>query len=85
MTKRRNEGAKRMTLTNEHLPAPSMKVLPFRAPYAPPDEDIAAEFLKAAPFDAAAEARIDARAGGLVAAIRANAGRVGGVEDFLRE
>lgn len=74
-----------MTMTNEHLPAPPTKVRPFRAPYALPDEDIAAAFIKAAPFDAAAEVRIDARAGALVAAIRANAGRVGGVEDFLRE
>jgi RHH-type proline utilization regulon transcriptional repressor/proline dehydrogenase/delta 1-pyrroline-5-carboxylate dehydrogenase len=74
-----------MTIANEHLPGSPIKVTPFRAPYAVPDEDIAAAFLKAAPFDAAAEARIDARAGALVAAIRANAGRVGGVEDFLRE
>src|SRR5215472_13996265 len=74
-----------MTMSNEHLSAPPIQVPPFRAPYAPPDEDIAAAFLKAAPFDAVAEARVDARAGALVAAIRANAGRVGGVEDFLRE
>ncbi len=60
-------------------------VPPFRAPYAPPDEDLAAAFLQAAPFDPAAEARIDARAGALVKAIRAHAGRVGGVDDFLRE
>jgi RHH-type transcriptional regulator, proline utilization regulon repressor / proline dehydrogenase / delta 1-pyrroline-5-carboxylate dehydrogenase len=74
-----------MTVTSEHLSAPPMKMPLFRAPYALPDEDIAAAFLKAASFDAAAEARIDARAGALVAAIRASAGRVGGVEDFLRE
>jgi RHH-type proline utilization regulon transcriptional repressor/proline dehydrogenase/delta 1-pyrroline-5-carboxylate dehydrogenase len=61
------------------------KLPPFRAPYAPPDEDIAAGFLQAAAFDAAAEARIDTRAGALVEAIRAHAGGVGGVEDFLRE
>jgi RHH-type proline utilization regulon transcriptional repressor/proline dehydrogenase/delta 1-pyrroline-5-carboxylate dehydrogenase len=69
----------------EFLPPPDADVPPFRAPYAPPDEDIAAVFLQAAPFDAVAEARIDARAGALVAAIRAHAGGVGGVEDFLRE
>src|SRR5215475_2554234 len=61
------------------------EVPPFRAPYAPPDEDIAAAFFQSVPSDAVAEARIDARAGALVAAIRAHAGRVGGVEDFLRE
>jgi RHH-type proline utilization regulon transcriptional repressor/proline dehydrogenase/delta 1-pyrroline-5-carboxylate dehydrogenase len=70
---------------NELFPPSDAEVPPFRAPYAPPDEDIAATFLESAPFDAAAEARIDARAGALVAAIRAHAGGVGGVEDFLRE
>jgi RHH-type proline utilization regulon transcriptional repressor/proline dehydrogenase/delta 1-pyrroline-5-carboxylate dehydrogenase len=68
-----------------HNPLPDAEVPPFRAPYAPPDEDIAAAFFQGAQADAAADARIDARAGALVAAIRANAGRVGGVEDFLRE
>jgi RHH-type proline utilization regulon transcriptional repressor/proline dehydrogenase/delta 1-pyrroline-5-carboxylate dehydrogenase len=67
------------------LRPPDAEVPAFRAPYAQSDEDIAAAFLRAAPFDAAAEARIDARAGALVAAIRAHAGGVGGVEDFLRE
>jgi RHH-type proline utilization regulon transcriptional repressor/proline dehydrogenase/delta 1-pyrroline-5-carboxylate dehydrogenase len=61
------------------------KVPPFRAPYAPPDEDIAAEFLQTAPLPPEAEARIDARAGALVKAIRTHAGGLGGVEDFLRE
>jgi RHH-type proline utilization regulon transcriptional repressor/proline dehydrogenase/delta 1-pyrroline-5-carboxylate dehydrogenase len=68
-----------------HNPLPDAEVPPFRAPYAPPDEDIAAAFFQGAQADAVADARIDARAGALVAAIRANAGRVGGVEDFLRE
>jgi len=58
---------------------------PFRAAYAPADEDLAAEFLNAVPFAADAEARIDARAGRLVAAIRGRTGGVGGIEDFLRE
>ncbi len=57
----------------------------FRAAYAPADEALAAEFLKAAPFAADAEARIDARASRLVAAIRGRTGGVGGIEDFLRE
>ena len=57
----------------------------FAAPYAPPDEAIAAGFLAQAAREAAAEARIDARATRLVAAIRAETGGLGGIEDFLRE
>ncbi len=55
----------------------------FRAPYAPADETIAARLLDTAAHDGAAEARIDERASRLVAAIRAHAGGLGGVEDFL--
>ena len=55
----------------------------FQAAYAPADEDLAVGFLAAAGRDAAAEARIDARATRLVEAIRAKAGGLGGVEDFL--
>jgi RHH-type proline utilization regulon transcriptional repressor/proline dehydrogenase/delta 1-pyrroline-5-carboxylate dehydrogenase len=58
---------------------------PFCAPYAPPDEEPAATFLKAAPLAPDAEGRIDARATRLVQAIRARTGGVGGVEDFLHE
>jgi RHH-type transcriptional regulator, proline utilization regulon repressor / proline dehydrogenase / delta 1-pyrroline-5-carboxylate dehydrogenase len=61
------------------------RVPPFRAAYAPADEDIAARFLGSVPARPDAEARIDARAGALVAAIRARAGGVGGIEDFLHE
>ncbi len=61
------------------------RVPPFRAAYAPADEELAARFLGAAPARPEAEARIDARAGALVAAIRAKAGGVGGIEDFLHE
>src|SRR5262245_49117102 len=57
----------------------------FAASYAPPDEDIAARFLNAAGRDPAAEQRIDAQATRLVQAIRAQAGALGGIEDFLRE
>src|ERR1700736_6699631 len=60
-------------------------IAPFRAAYAPADEDIAAAFLTSAPLPPQAEARVDARAGALVGAIRSRAGGVGGVEDFLRE
>jgi RHH-type transcriptional regulator, proline utilization regulon repressor / proline dehydrogenase / delta 1-pyrroline-5-carboxylate dehydrogenase len=56
---------------------------PFRAPYAPPDEDLAAKFLAGAARESAAEHRVDARARRLVEAIRANTGGLGGVDDFL--
>ncbi len=56
---------------------------PFRAPLAPPDEELAARFLADAAHDAATERRIDARARTLVEAIRAKAGGLGGIEDFL--
>ncbi|HZD91732.1 MAG TPA: bifunctional proline dehydrogenase/L-glutamate gamma-semialdehyde dehydrogenase PutA [Pseudolabrys sp.] len=55
----------------------------FRAPYAPPDEAIAERLLSKAARPAEAEARIDALATRMVAAIRARSGRLGGVEDFL--
>src|ERR1700692_2912258 len=61
------------------------RIPPFRAAYAPADEDIAARFLRSARMPPQAEARIDARAEALVAAIRARAGGVGGIEDFLHE
>src|SRR5260370_22857654 len=64
---------------------PNAEIPPFRAAYAPADEDLAATLLKAAPLPPDAEALVDARAGALVGAIRARAGGVGGVEDFLRE
>ena len=47
---------------------------PFRAPYAPADETIAAALLAAAARRPEAEARIDARATRLVEAIRAGSG-----------
>jgi RHH-type proline utilization regulon transcriptional repressor/proline dehydrogenase/delta 1-pyrroline-5-carboxylate dehydrogenase len=56
---------------------------PLRAPYAPADEDIARTLLVAAARSSDAEARIDARARRMVEAIRARAGGLGGIEDFL--
>jgi RHH-type proline utilization regulon transcriptional repressor/proline dehydrogenase/delta 1-pyrroline-5-carboxylate dehydrogenase len=56
---------------------------PFQAPFAPADEELAAEFLAVAPRDGAAERRIDSRARRLIEAIRAKIGGLGGVEDFL--
>ncbi len=56
---------------------------PFRAPLAPPDEELAAGLLAEAAPDDATERRIDARARTLVEAIRARTGGLGGIEDFL--
>src|SRR5215468_10937918 len=55
----------------------------FSAPYAPPDETVAAALLAGAPRAPAAERRIDARAGRLIEGIRARSGGLGGIEDFL--
>jgi RHH-type proline utilization regulon transcriptional repressor/proline dehydrogenase/delta 1-pyrroline-5-carboxylate dehydrogenase len=69
-----------MTAANRPIPHPERA---FAAPYAPPDEGIAAELLIKAPRPPAAEARIDARATRLIERLRAKAGGLGGVEDFL--
>jgi len=57
----------------------------FSAPYAAPDEELAAALLATAPREVAAEARIDKRATRLVEAIRQKSGGLGGIEDFLQE
>ncbi len=54
----------------------------FRAPYSPPDEDLARRFLAHQPAPEA-ERRIDALATRLIEAIRSHAGGLGGIEDFL--
>jgi len=59
--------------------APAATSPPFRAPFAPPDEELAASLLAGASRAATAEARIDARAKKLVEAIRAKAGGLGGL------
>jgi RHH-type transcriptional regulator, proline utilization regulon repressor / proline dehydrogenase / delta 1-pyrroline-5-carboxylate dehydrogenase len=56
---------------------------PFSVPYAPPDETVAAALLAGAPRAAVAEQRIDQRARRLIQGIRARAGGLGGIEDFL--
>src|SRR5580692_4867893 len=58
---------------------------PFQAPYAPPDEELAASLLAGTPRESAAEGRIDARARRLVEAIREKKIGLGGVDDFLHE
>jgi RHH-type proline utilization regulon transcriptional repressor/proline dehydrogenase/delta 1-pyrroline-5-carboxylate dehydrogenase len=60
--------------------APDNNLPGFQAQY---DTDLTARLLRHAPRDAAAEARIDARATRLIAAIRAKRGALGGVEEFL--
>jgi RHH-type transcriptional regulator, proline utilization regulon repressor / proline dehydrogenase / delta 1-pyrroline-5-carboxylate dehydrogenase len=55
----------------------------FRAPFAPPDEELASRFLADAKRDNNAERRVDTRARSLVEAIRAKTGGLGGIEDFL--
>jgi RHH-type proline utilization regulon transcriptional repressor/proline dehydrogenase/delta 1-pyrroline-5-carboxylate dehydrogenase len=66
-----------------NIEAPARDIPPLRAPYAPPDEAIAAALLESAGRPRDAEARIDTRARRLVEAIRARTGMLGGVEDFL--
>ena len=58
---------------------------PFAAPYAPDDRAMAARLLETAGFRAEQNQRIDIAATRLIGAIRANDGRLGGVEDMLRE
>jgi RHH-type proline utilization regulon transcriptional repressor/proline dehydrogenase/delta 1-pyrroline-5-carboxylate dehydrogenase len=55
----------------------------FSAPYAPPDEAIAAMLLAGAARAPRAEQRIDQRANRLIEGIRTKAGGLGGIEDFL--
>ena len=65
------------------MPSAAAGLAAFQAPFAPPDEKLAAGLLAQAGREPAAEARIDARARHLVEAIRTRAGGLGGVEDFL--
>ncbi|CAM5762337.1 bifunctional proline dehydrogenase/L-glutamate gamma-semialdehyde dehydrogenase PutA [Bosea minatitlanensis] len=58
---------------------------PFRAPYAEDDGAIAGRLLTGARRDPAAKARIDARATGLIEAIRTRKVGLGGIEELLRE
>src|SRR5215467_7148583 len=81
----RRSAAHGRAMIRNHLNPADAEIPPFRAAYAPPDEDLAVAFLEAAPLPPDAEMRVDERAGALVRAIRAHAGGVGGVEDFLRE
>src|SRR5258708_36163316 len=70
------------TMTKGDLRPADAQVPTFDAPYAPPDESTAAAFLHTAPLPPDAAARIDGRAGALVGAIRAHAGRLGAHDDL---
>ena len=65
------------------MDAPDPRPPTFQAPFAPPDEELAAGFLAEAARERAAESEVDARARRLVEAIRAKAAGLGGVEEFL--
>jgi RHH-type proline utilization regulon transcriptional repressor/proline dehydrogenase/delta 1-pyrroline-5-carboxylate dehydrogenase len=65
------------------MDAPDSRLPTFAAPFAPPDDELAANLLAGANRDRAAESRVDTRATKLVEAIRAKAGGLGGVEEFL--
>jgi RHH-type proline utilization regulon transcriptional repressor/proline dehydrogenase/delta 1-pyrroline-5-carboxylate dehydrogenase len=58
---------------------------PFSAPHGGADEAFAAKLLAEASLFPEAEARVDALAGRLVDAIRQRSGKLGALEDFLRE
>src|SRR4249920_827639 len=70
-----------MTASRDYLGAGA--IAPFHADYAAADDKLAATFLAAAQRPSAAEKRIDARATRLIEAVRAHAGGLGGIEDFL--
>ena len=55
----------------------------FAAPYAPPDQAIAAGLLAQASRPAEAERRVESYATRLIEGIRARTGGLGGIEDFL--
>src|SRR3984893_194227 len=65
------------------MDAPDSRLPTFHAPFAPPADELAANLLAGTPRDSAAESRLDTRATKLVEAIRAKAGGLGGVEEFL--
>ena len=63
----------------------SSGIPPFRAPYAPDDEAIAASLLAESALAPEADRTIDREARRLIEAIRAGAGGIGGVEAILQE
>src|ERR1700731_5211713 len=65
------------------VPRGSDAVPVFAARYPPPDEAVAADLLGQASRPPDADRRIDADASRLIEGIRAKAGGLGGIEDFL--
>src|SRR6478735_9094137 len=65
--------------------APRFALPSFRVPFAEDDGAIAGRLLAPARRDPAAKARIDARATGLIEAIRTRKVGLGGIEELLRE
>lgn len=67
-------------------PRPAESAVPvFRAPYAEDDAAVAGRLLAGGRREPAAKARIDARATGLIEAIRTRRVGLGGIEELLRE
>src|SRR5258705_8428528 len=69
-----------LKMTGQALPKSVIEA--FAAPYAPPEEEAAARWLRE-PRVRDEDVRIDAMATRLVRAIRSKAGGLGGIEDFL--
>src|SRR4026209_995816 len=71
-----------LALSREHAKEAAAPLL-FSAPYAPPDETVAAQLLKGAARGRAAERGADAYATSRIEGIRDRTGGLGGIEDFL--
>ncbi len=64
---------------------PLVELPQFNAPYAPDDAAILTKLCQDIALDRKARARIEKDAGGFITGIRDKAGRIGGIEDFLRD
>ncbi len=62
-----------------------LALAPFRAPYAPDDESLAAPLLASSTLPPETERAIDTEARHLIEAIRSGSGGIGGVEQILQE
>ncbi|TCR92091.1 bifunctional proline dehydrogenase/L-glutamate gamma-semialdehyde dehydrogenase PutA [Rhizobium sp. BK376] len=68
------------------MPSQTSPAMPlFNAPFAGDDDRLLNRFADELSFSESQDAAIDKRASGMIEAIRANSGSIGGVEDFLRE
>ena len=65
---------------------PATTALPrFEAPYAGDDDALISDYASRLQFSETQDAAIDRRATRFIEAIRKDSGKIGGVEDFLRE